>query len=54
MEVLLTSIRETEGWLRDNPHADPEARHEMSFRLRDMNEQLTELKQELNNQENEE
>lgn len=54
MEELLTSIRETEDWLRDNPHADPEARHEMSFRLRDMNEQLAELKEELNNHKNEE
>lgn len=46
MEALLTSIRETEDWLRDNPKADSTARLEMIGRLRESKEQLNTYKNE--------
>ncbi len=55
MEDLYAQIAIIENWLRDHPHADREARWEMTSRLREINEKLNKLKdnQEYGNNSNE-
>lgn len=50
MEDIHTKIKDVEDWLRNNPHADKEARWEMVSRLREYNDELNAInKQKIEN-----
>lgn len=50
MEDIHTKIKDVEDWLRNNPHADKEARWEMVTRLREYNDELNAInKQKIEN-----
>lgn len=50
MEDIHTKIKDVEYWLRNNPHADKEARWEMVSRLREYNDVLNAInKQKIEN-----
>lgn len=50
MEDIHTKITTVESWLRNNPHADKEARWEMVSRLREYNDELNTInKQKIEN-----